>query len=272
MPPPDIDAWITAVLAFRKARRIVVFTGAGISAESGIPTFRDDDGFWLRFPPEEFASWRGLLRVAATNPRRLAEFLWHVVDPIARAEPNPGHHALVALQRHRPTTVVTQNVDGLHQAAGSTVVHEIHGSLWDVSDVTTGRVVHRFTRAELHGIAAALRGYIDRESSWLGLLGRLRRLYPWDLRGRHRPRLVLFGDPLAEPDWSGAEGAVQECDLLLTVGTSGMVYPAALLPSEARAAGATVVSIDPQPAEGCWLRGTAGEVLPQLIRDAFQQA
>ncbi len=269
MPPPDIDAWISAVLALRKARRVVVFTGAGISAESGIPTFRDDEGFWLRFPPAEFASWRGLLRAAATEPRRLAEFLWCLIDPIARAEPNPGHHALAVLQRHVPTTVVTQNVDGLHQTAGSTVVHEIHGSLWDVSDAATGRIVHRFTRPELQGIAAALRGYVDRDLSWFGMLGRLRRHYPWDLRGRHRPRLVLFGDALAEPDWSAAQGAVQECDLLLTVGTSGMVYPAALLPSQARAAGAAVVSIDPQHADGCWLRGTAGELLPRLIRDTF---
>src|SRR5690554_254293 len=119
------DDWITAVLALRKARRAVVFTGAGISAESGVPTFRDADGFWQRFPPERFATWTGLLQTAVTSPRLAAEFLFNVVEPIAQAQANAGHCAIAELGRRVPTTVVTQNIDRLHQSAGSEDVLEI---------------------------------------------------------------------------------------------------------------------------------------------------
>src|SRR5580704_14259771 len=123
----DTDNWITAVLALRKARNVVVFTGAGISAESGIPTFRDADGFWQRFPPEQFATWSGLLRTALTRPQLVAEFVLNVVEPVAKAAPNAAHRAVAELQKYAKTSVVTQNIDGLHQSAGSTHVHEIHG-------------------------------------------------------------------------------------------------------------------------------------------------
>src|SRR6266851_3488875 len=111
------DNLITAVLALRKARRVVVYTGAGVSAESGIPTFRDADGFWQRFPPEQFATWTGLLRTAVSKPRQLAEFVLNVFEPVASAKPNAGHRSITALGQRVPTTVVTQNIDGLHQDA-----------------------------------------------------------------------------------------------------------------------------------------------------------
>src|SRR5262249_50413141 len=114
----NTDNLITATLALRKAKRVVVFTGAGISAESGIPTFRDSDGFWQRFPPERFASWSGLLQTALTNPRSVAEFVLNVIEPIAAAQPNAGHQAVAELARRVQTTVVTQNIDALHQASG----------------------------------------------------------------------------------------------------------------------------------------------------------
>lgn len=265
----DTDHRITAVLALRKARRVVVFTGAGVSAESGIPTFRDAGGFWTRFPPETFATWDGVLRTALTQPRLLAEFVLNVVEPIARAQFNAAHAAIAQLARHIPTTVVTQNIDGLHQAAGSTDVLEIHGSLLEVVDVATGAIVHRFRREELAAIAESLQRYVTGGDSVVTLLLNLRRQYPLDWRGRHRPNLVLFGDALAEPAWTDACRAVDECDVLVSVGTSGVVYPAAMLPARAARHGATVISIDPQPADGCWLQGSAGDVLPALIRDAF---
>ena len=96
----NTDNWITAVLALRKAKRVVIFSGAGISAESGIPTFRDTDGFWKRFPPEQFATWGGLAKTALTNPRAVAEFFLNVVEPIAKAVPNAGHQAVAQLQSH----------------------------------------------------------------------------------------------------------------------------------------------------------------------------
>jgi len=265
----NTDHWITAVLALRKAREIVVFTGAGISSESGIPTFRDTDGFWERFPPEEFATWGTLFQTAVTDPRKAAEFVLHVVEPIARAEPNAGHQAIARLQRHASTTVVTQNIDGLHQSAGSERVLEIHGSLLEVVDISTRTIIRRFERTDLLKIAATLQKYVDKEVSLISFLAELAKEYPFDWRVRHRPNLILFGDQLAEPAWSEASVAVERCDLLLSVGTSGVVYPAARLPSCAAASGATVISIDPHSAEGCWLQGKAGELLPKLISDAF---
>ena len=141
----DTDNRITAVLALRRAKRVVVFTGAGMSAESGIPTFRDSDGFWQRFPPEQFASWRGLLQTALTSPHSVAEFVLNVVEPIAKAAPNAGHRAVAGLDRRVKTTVVTQNIDGLHQSAGSQDVLEVHGSLLEVVDVSTRKLVRRPT-------------------------------------------------------------------------------------------------------------------------------
>jgi NAD-dependent deacetylase len=268
----NTDNWITAVLALRKAERVVVFTGAGISAESGIPTFRDADGFWQRFPPEQFANWGGLLRTAMTRPRSVAEFVLNVVEPIAKAQANAAHQAVAALERHVKTTVVTQNIDGLHQSAGSTDVLEIHGSLLEVVDTSTGRVIEQFDRSNLTQIADTLRKYATGQDSVLSFLRELRQQYPFDWLGRHRPNLVLFGDALAEPAWTKARRTVEECDLLLSVGTSGAVYPAAMLPDWAAGAGAGVITVDPQPSGGCALRGNAGTVLPKLINDAFGAA
>jgi NAD-dependent protein deacetylase/lipoamidase len=265
----DTDNWISAVLALRKAERVVVFSGAGISAESGVPTFRDTDGFWQRFPPEQFATWGGLLQTAITNPHSVAEFVLNVVEPIAMAEPNAAHQAVAALERRVKTTVVTQNIDGLHQSAGSTEVLEIHGSLLEVIDTSTGRLVQRFDRTHLTRIAATLRKYATRQSSLVSFLWELRQHYPLDWRGRQRPNLILFGDALAEPAWTKACQAVDQCDLLLSVGTSGAVYPAAMLPDRAAAAGATVITVDPQLSGGSGLQGNAGIVLPKLISDAF---
>ena len=161
----DAHNWSMAVAGLRKAKHVVVFSGAGMSAESGIPTFRDADGFWQRFPPEKFATWNGLWRTALTDPHSVADFVLNVVDPIARAEVNPGHRAVAALERRAKTTVVTQNVDGLHQMAGSTDVLEIHGCLLEVIDRLTAQVVQRIDRSQLTQIADALRKYAGRQSS-----------------------------------------------------------------------------------------------------------
>lgn len=198
----NTDNWITAVLALRKAKHVVVFTGAGISAESGIPTFRDADGFWQRFPPEQFATWTGLLRTALTRPQLVAEFVLNVVEPIAKASPNAGHLAVAELEKHVKTSVVTQNIDGLHQSAGSTDVHEIHGSLLEVVDTSTAQVIRRFERNDLAQIAETLRQYATHQISLFSLLRQLRKEYPFDWLGRHRPNLVLFGDAMAEPAWT----------------------------------------------------------------------
>src|SRR5262245_22170527 len=142
-PPDDVDAdrWQDACDQLRAARNIVAFTGAGISVASGIATFRDPSGLWNKFPPEDFANWRGLMRAALLQPRRLAEFLLSVLEPIARARPNAAHAALLELEQSRGLTVVTQNIDGLHQAAGSIRVLEVHGSILEIVDVFKGTLL-----------------------------------------------------------------------------------------------------------------------------------
>ena len=176
-----------------------------VSAESGIPTFRDESGFWQAFPPEELGTWRGLLRTAIAHPRRLAEFLHAVLQPIATARPNRGHQAIAAMERHVRVTVVTQNVDNLHQEAGSTTVHEVHGSLFEII-TQRGQLVGRITRQEMASVAAKL----DRgRHRWFVLprtLVAIRPLAGVGWHGLYRPRVVLFGDALSEPTWTRCPG------------------------------------------------------------------
>ncbi len=249
----------------RTANHIVVFTGAGMSAESGIPTFRDDDGFWQRFPVESFATWQGIARTALRQPRALAEFAHEVIYPIADATPNAGHLAIEQLEHHTKVTVVTQNIDGLHQLAGNTIVHEIHGSLFEIVSLQ-GRFRKLLSRGELQQVSRRVAKCRRGPFSLARLLLALR---PWlglGIRGLHRPKLVLFGDAMAEPDWSMAASSVAQCDCLLQIGCSGVVMPAAMLPQQAKAAGATTIAIDPQPAAAdLWIQGNAGDVLPELI-------
>ncbi len=266
MIDPDYLAMAAAWL--RDAQHVVVFTGAGASAESGIPTFRDDDGFWQEFPVDEFATWSGIVRTAVREPRRLADFVYSVLHPIASARSNAGHLAVADLERHVRVTIVTQNIDGLHRDAGNTVVYEIHGSLFEVVSLK-GRFRELLSRRELLQISES----VDRARRGCCVLPRtllaIRRWAGVGLRGFHRPNLVLFGDGMAEPAWSQSLAAVRECDCLIQVGCSGAVWPAAQIPDEARRGGARVISIDPQPAAGLWLAGTAAEVLPILVRSAF---
>lgn len=253
----------------RAARSIVAFTGAGISAESGVPTFRDDGGFWTEFPPERFATWRGLAATAALRPKQLARFVHAVVAPIAEAKPNAAHLALAAAEEHADITVVTQNIDRLHQDAGSTTVYEIHGSLFETR-YRSGRFRSVLSRLEMQQVAASLdrctRGILTRTR----LPFAARALAGIDLGGIYLPRLILFGDALAEPDWKRAREAASNCDVVLQIGCSGVVMPAAMLPHQAKMNGASIITVDPQAAGGdLWLRGTAGEIIPELFESAF---
>jgi NAD-dependent deacetylase len=256
----------------RNARRVAVFTGAGVSAESGIATFRDADGFWQRFPPEDYANWAGLLKVATLHPRRFAEFLLAVLEPVANAQPNAAHRAIAELERHLNVTVLTQNIDGLHQAAGSTVVKEMHGTLFELVSAATGRFLRLISREEMRHVVARIRAARDSALISVKLPAAIRPIFGPGEGGLHRPNIVLFGDAMAEPAWSQSLDAARECDVMLTVGTSGIVHPAASLPMQAKSSGAMVIQIDPaEPGGDLWLKGTATEVVPQLVRAAFGQ-
>lgn len=261
----DAAGWL------RTARRVAVFTGAGVSAESGIPTFRDGGGLWREFPPEEFASWRGLLSAAATSPGKLARFLLALLEPIATARPNSAHTAIAEIEKYTRVTIITQNVDGLHQEAGSREVLQIHGTLLEIVD-SHGQPVRTLTRADLLEMVRRLHRAADRPAAALSLPWAIRPMAGLRPTGAYKPRIVLFGDAMAEPDWSAAMEAADECDCFLSVGTSGQVMPAAMLPSRARIAGAPVIEIGPEPCLGdIQLRGHAGSLLPQLVQAAFHQ-
>ena len=241
----------------------VAFTGAGISAESGIPTFRDPGGLWDRFDPGEFGSWQGVMELAMTKPDVLAEFLGELRRAFGAARPGPAHVALAGLQEAGLLdAVITQNVDGLHQdAVVSGRVLELHGSFRQQVCLVCGHR-ERVTRQEfLDGLDRAITGlrsaYV---ASLASLLPRCSRC-----NGPARPDFVAFGE--AVRDYPEAEELAKGCRAMLVVGTSGEVFPAADLPGRASSAGAVIVEVTEGPSEvrsDVRLSGRAGEVLPAL--------
>ena len=252
---------MSALQAVRNAAHLVVFTGAGVSVESGIPTFRDDGGFWTEYPPDEFANWPALTRKAATDPAKVAAFVKHVIDPVLAAQPNAAHRAIAAWQTRARVTVITQNIDGLHQAAGSETVYELHGSLWDRVD-TAGQPASRLTHDQLADCSTQL-GAV--RTPW----GLLRALFPIvrpDFALPLRPAIVLFQDALPAAEWTAAETALASCDAVLMIGCSGEVEPAASLARRAEAAGTPVLAVGPEPPfAGEWIEGRAGDVVPDVL-------
>ncbi len=253
-----------------RAQSVAFFTGAGASQESGIDTFRDDGGFWDRYPLDDFATLTGLLKTGTTAPERVADFLIDVFEPVAQAAPNPGHRAVAALQPHKDVAVITQNVDGLHQAAGSTTVYEIHGSLFSVVD-DAGHVVRRLQRPDLQRLVARLRRARTRRFKLLRLLRAVWPILSLTPTGRlrRRPSVVLFGEGLREPDWTLARHAVHDADVLVVVGTSGEVAPANQLPLLARSERTPVIGIGLEPGPfDIWLQGRSAKWLPALVENA----
>ena len=235
------------------ARIVTVLTGAGVSAESGVPTFRDaQTGLWAKFRPEELATPRAFQR----NPRLVWEWYAWRRQLVAAAQPNPAHQALVEMERLFPQFhLITQNVDGLHQRAGSRSVIELHGNITRTKCVDEGTIV----------------------SSWQET-GDVPPKCP-NCGGLLRPDVVWFEEPMPETEMELATRASVTCEVFLSIGTSTVVYPAAALPSEALRRGATVVEINPQPTPFTArahfaLAGAAGVVLPELLKalgDSRQQ-
>ena len=227
----------------REARSVAVLTGAGISAESGVPTFRGPGGLWRQYRPEELATPEAFRR----DPRLVWEWYDWRRQRIAQARPNAGHEALVRLERSKPRFwLITQNVDGLHERAGSRRVIKLHGDIWLVRCVACGRE-QRDERVPLPELPP--------RCACGGLL---------------RPGVVWFGEALRPGAWEAAEQAVREAEVLLVVGTSAVVYPAAGLIPLAQACGARVIEVNPEETPmsarlDCSLRGPAGVILPALI-------
>ncbi len=202
----------------RAARRPVAITGAGVSAESGVPTFRGGDGLWKRYRPEQLATPEAFMR----NPELVWEWYNWRRERIARARPNPAHRWLARYERLRHGFVlVTQNVDGLHRLAGSRNVVEVHGNLWTV----------RCTQCRFETEDRRVPLPVPPRCPECGNL--------------MRPGVVWFGEPLPEDALASAVEAVRSADLLLVLGTSAVVYPVAGLPD--LAPDTPLVEINPEP-------------------------
>jgi NAD-dependent deacetylase len=236
----------------RQARRVLVLTGAGISAESGIATFRDaQSGLWSRFRPEDLATPDAFRRDPALVWRWYA---WRR-EQVAQAQPNAAHVALVELGRRVPTVLVTQNVDDLHQRAGSTDVICLHGSIASTICSLT---------------------YQPIEGDWLIANPGEPPRSPHHPDGLARPGVVWFGERLPSEALERANAAARDCDVVLAIGTSALVYPAAGLPALAQRHGAWFAEINPQPTSlsqdaDLVIAAAAGSALPAVI-EAWEEA
>lgn len=248
MNEEDVRIPPSLIAALRDARSVAVLTGSGVSAESGVPTFREaQTGLWERYEPQELATPEAYQR----DPKLVWEWYSWRRELVEGAAPNPGHEALAELERRLPEFVlVTQNVDGLHRRAGSEHVVELHGNIMRSKCSVEGVVVE--PREDDAGVPP----------SCLGCGAYL------------RPDVVWFGEALPVDALEEAFEAARGCDLFISAGTSGLVQPAASLPFEALRSGARLVEVNPSDtpltrhAEYA-LRGRAGEILSALVAAVY---
>ena len=226
---------------------MAALTGSGVSAESGVPTFRDaQTGLWSRCVPQELATPEAFAR----DPELVWKWYAWRRGLVEGAKPNAGHEALADLERRAPVfSLVTQNVDGLHQEAGSSNVVELHGNIRRSRCPAEDLIVEADETDQLPPLCPTCGSPL-------------------------RPDVVWFGEALPAEGLRVASEAARSCHIFLSVGTSGLVYPAASLPYEALERGAIVVEVNPDPTPlsaraDFSLRGRAGEVLPWLVRAAF---
>ena len=267
----------SVIKRLRQAESIAVFTGAGVSAESGITTFRDGlKGLWAKFNPIDVASPAAF----KANPQLVWDFYVDRADAVRKAVPNAGHRAIAQLATIKKVTVITQNVDGLHQRAGSQGILELHGNLFrlkpfqdEEAAFADGRSpiicpvcdgyaapeeVDPYTTREDFQAIELLSGEVPRCPGCAALL---------------RPDVTWFGEMLDPQVLSGAIEAVDTCDVMICIGSSLEVEPAASMPFHAIAQGALVVEVNLQPvltniAHLC-LAGSASTILPALLRDVW---
>ena len=232
-----------AAQAIRTARKTVALTGAGISAESGIPTFRDPGGLWDRYDPEEYATIDAFHRNPAKVWQMMVEF-----TALKTAQPNPGHVGLAQLEQlGLLSCIITQNVDNLHQEAGSRDVIEFHGNMRQVVCLQCSRLL------PMAGISLEV-------------------LPPYcSCGGVFKPAGVFFGEPIPLQALYRAQEESQSCDLMLVIGTSAVVYPAADMPRVAKRAGAQVIEINPEQTDltgrisNFIIQEKAGVAIPQIV-------
>ncbi len=234
-----------------QSKSMTVFTGAGISKESGIPTFRDaQEGLWANYSPEDLATPQGFRK----NPRTVWEWYDFRRNKVWTVKPNPGHYAIVDIEDRvtaagYPFTLITQNIDNLHQEAGSSRVLELHGNIF------------RYKCLDSNHPAP-----FDDFKDSTDVPPRCKRCNSYI-----RPDVVWFGEMLPEPILTAAFEAAGETEVMLVVGTSGIVHPAASIPILAHRNGACVIEVNPEesaltPMVDIFLKGPSGIMLPELVR------
>ncbi|MCD4654002.1 NAD-dependent deacylase [bacterium] len=233
------------ILNINDFKKIVFFTGAGISAECGIPTYRGQGGIWHEYRYEDYACQRAFIN----NPEKVWEFHDKRRSSVAECEPADGHRIIAGIESRKPETIViTQNIDGMHQRAGSRNVLELHGSMWRVRCDKDNSITENFD-VPLKNKRCACGSYL-------------------------RPDIVWFEDPMKQDVIEKAIQAVEDCDLLITIGTSAMVFPAAQIPFIAiqRQIKTIEINIEPTPMTeyySVFLQGTASEKLKELFNSIF---
>lgn len=255
-----------------RAKNATASCGAGVSAESGIATFRDPGGIWDILNPSEVGTVDGLIRTLERKAKQLVPIFMDMLTTFEQAEPNPGHHALADLEKMGILkTVITQNTDNLHREAGNTEVIEVHGNLCRMVCLSCGRQ-RWFERKPLISEAKAKLKALKKFK-----LQDLMTIAPQcTLCGSMmRPDVVMFGE--AVQDLPRAYQASQTCDVMLVLGTSGVVYPAAYLPIEAKKAGASVIVINPtenafENVTDVYIPMKSGEALPLILERMREMA
>lgn len=239
-----IDIPHTLFERLSKANSVVVLTGAGVSAESGVKTFRDPDGLWAEFNPMELASIDGFM----SNPQRVWSWYQYRVEIVKKVKPNPGHYAIAEMEKlFDHFVLITQNVDRLHQRAGSTNPIELHGNIIEN---------HCFNcKKPFYGETALPDGEIPKCEHCGGLI---------------RPSVVWFGEMLPYEALVKAEDESANCDVFFSVGTSAEVYPSANLPFLAKRNGATIIEVNPNITKlsdyvDYRISAPSGEALPILL-------
>ena len=234
--------------ALEKSESVVFFTGAGISSESGIPTFRGKDGIWNKLKPEELANFNAFIR----NPEMVWEWYNHRKKIIHEAKPNAAHLTIAEMQNYfKNTTVVTQNIDNLHRRAGSKTIYELHGNIEK-------------------NFCINCKKFINVELDFSGGVPKCK------CGGLIRPDVVWFGEYLPEDQFLGGEKAATSSDIFFVVGTSAIVYPAAGLVYAAKQSGSTIVEINIEEtplsdfADYSFF-GKAGEILPIILLEYKQR-
>jgi len=248
MQPAQIAFPATLLSLLRGTSKLVALTGAGVSQESGLRTFRDAQvGLWAQYKPEELASPQAFAR----DPKLIWDWYAWRREAVKGVRPNAGHYALAEIEKHFPQfTLITQNVDGLHRMAGSQNVLELHGNIQRV------RCSECSTLAEIWGD--------DTESVPTCEV----------CNGLLRPDVVWFGESLPREQFETAVEATRSCDVFFSIGTSGVVQPAASLASAAHSLGAVVIEINAEPTPltstaDFFFQGKSGEILPELVKTVW---